>query len=79
MARNAISSSCCNIWVEDTPPIIVDQARKDVSNLNYVSVYWKLTKVSYQKKRSAQSIGTKETQLECKIPWGSTVFYLKQK
>lgn len=40
MARYAISSSCCNIWVEDTPPIIIDQVLKDVSNLNYVSVLW---------------------------------------
>lgn len=33
MAREAISVSDCNIWVEDTLPTIAEQVFKDVSNL----------------------------------------------
>ena len=38
MAKMAKTLSNCKIWVEDIPPIIVDQVLKDVTNLYYVSV-----------------------------------------
>ena len=38
MARMAKSVEDYKIWVEDTPPILVDQVLKDVSNLYQVSV-----------------------------------------
>ena len=38
MARMAKSVEDCEIWVEDTPPILVDHVHKDESNLHQVSV-----------------------------------------
>ena len=38
MAKMAKTLSTCKIWVEDIPPIIVDQVLKDVTNMYYVSV-----------------------------------------
>ena len=36
MARNAKMLNHCNIWVEDTPPIIADQLQCDVTCLNSI-------------------------------------------
>ena len=38
MARNAKMLNHCNIWVEDTPPIIADQIQCDVTCLNSISL-----------------------------------------
>ena len=38
MAKMAKSLSTCKIWVEDIPPIIVDQVLKDVTNMLSVLV-----------------------------------------
>ena len=38
MAKMVKSLSTCTIWVEDIPPIIVDQVLKDVTNMLSVSV-----------------------------------------
>ena len=51
MAKMAKSLSTCKIWVEDIPPIIVDQVLKDVTNMFSVLVNWKVIQVSYQRKK----------------------------